>query len=459
MYKILSFYNIRLSDKTYTILLLLFLVLLGSHFLDYNLYILLAFAAFLIHWNTLFNKNILLIMSFILSIYITWVSLDQRLLYQFNLALGVFSHGILIFFMYLLGFGIKIEYKNKRFITNKNIFYLLFTFVISYSFFVLWSYLTIEQDHPLRDLGMYVCFPNPYKNAHVNGGHLISTILSYYLTLMSFILPLLLFYFRKLKQQGFYYIDLCLVVCLSIFVFYISAAMGRRTVFVLFVLVFFFFFFTSFMQYSKRSKKNLLLILVASTLFYGAYSLLSASQEKSMQTQGIIITSDFIIPIMSHKASHLSVELATIPIIRRLSHKGLSDHRFSWWSDALNIMLEYPFGGGNGIYIAPGKRLAHNTWIDMGKDLGIIPFTLFLFITLLHLYYLFYIFFSRRVESLLKYQLMVISMGIFPIMMIEPIFNSDKTFFAYIFFYFGILSKFYIDLKKKDEYIKSMTAL
>ena len=200
-------------------------------------------------------------------------------------------------------------------------------------------------------------------------------------------------------------------------------------------------------------------MMISSTLFYGVYSLLNTSQKESIQTQGIIITSDFIIPIMHHQVSHSSIGLEDVPIIQRLSDKGLNDHRFSWWSDALNVMLEYPFGGGNGIYIAPHIRLAHNTWIDMGKDLGVIPFILFLFITLLHIYYLFYIFFSKRVELLLKYQLILISIGIFPIMMIEPIFNSDKTFFAYIFFYFGILSKFYIDLKKKDEYIKSMTAL
>jgi len=459
MHKLLSFYKINFSDKTYTLLLLLFLVLLGSHFLDYHLYIFLAFAPFLINWSNLSNKNVLLVIFFILSIYGTWVFLDLRLLYQFDLALGVFSHGILILCMYLLGFSIKIEQKNGILISNKNIFYLLFIFVISYSFFILCSYVTIEQDHPLTGVGMYVCFPNPYQHAHVNGGRLISTILTYYLTLMTFILPFLLFYFSKLKKQGFYIIELLLLLSLSIFVLYISAIMGRRTVFVLFLLVSLFLFFTSlikYLQHIKDNKKVLFFIVIASIFVYGIYSFIITPPKNSIQTQGIIVTPDLIIPIVSTPKAFM--ESTHIPIVQKLMHKGLSDHRFEWWSTAFNVMIEHPFGGGNGVYIAPGIRLAHNTWIDIGKDLGILPFILFLSITLLHIYYLLHIFFSKKIEILLKYQLIMISMGIFPIMMIEPVFTSDKTFFAYIFFYFGMLSKFYIELKKKSEGAKSMTA-
>jgi len=67
---------------------------------------------------------------------------------------------------------------------------------------------------------------------------------------------------------------------------------------------------------------------------------------------------------------------------------------------------------------------------------------------MVHGYYLIRIFFSKHIENILKYQLLMLGMGIFAIMLIEPVFNSDKTFFAYIFFYLGILAKVYSDMIK-----------
>ena len=450
MNKLLSLSQNHLSNKTHSLLLLVFLSLLGSHFLENYLYIFIILGLFLVNWTNLFHKNILLIMLFFASVYISWIFLDPRLLHQWYLAKEVFLPGILILLMYLLGFSIRTEQKDGIQFSSRNIFYLLFIFVITYSFFVLWSYFTITQDNPLSGIGMYVCFPNPYQQAHINGGRLISTILTYYLTLMTFMLPLIVFYFNKLKKQGFYTVELLLLVGLSLFVLYITAIMGRRVVFVLFTLVCLFLFLTYIIHY-KKIKKVLFSLALLVTLFYGINSYMQ-EQNNTSQLKAIVVTDDFMVPIVQSTKKQ-TFNLDTISVFNKLTHRGLKDQRFSWWEKSFHVMLEHPFGGGNGIYLAPGIKLTHNVWLDMGKDLGIIPFTLLLIITLLHLYYLIRIFFSKQIEYLLKYQLVILAIGLFAIMMIEPVFNSDKTFFAYIFFYFGILGKLHVEITKR-KFIK-----
>jgi len=440
-----------ISDNRYAIFLFSFLLLLGSHFLDYHLYIFIILALFLVKWSSLNqSKNIILVAFFVLSMYVTWTFLDKRLVSDFTLALEVFSHGIFIFLMYLLGLSIKIKHSGSTLVSDRNIFYALFLFVISYSFFVLWSYITITQDTSLSGVGMYVCFPNPYQRAHVNGGRLISTILTYYLTLMTFILPFILFYFTKLKRKGFYGIELLLLAALAIFILYITALMGRRTVFALFALVFVLLFLLQFVRVKIDIKKMLFYSLVVIAFLYSIYAFILEPKNPA-KFEGFILTSDLMIPLMGAPEPSLLEKSMDFPIVKKLMAVGLHDKRFGWWSTAFDVILTYPYGGGNGVYIAPGIRLAHNTWIDIGKDFGIIPFVLFFIVTLLHLYYLVKIFFSNYVENLLKYQLLMIAIGVFAIMMIEPVFTSDKTFFAYIFFYFGVVCNVYLQLKNKQE--------
>jgi len=450
MNKLLPFDTLKLSSKVQTLFLLFFLALLGTHYFDYQLYLFIFAGLFLVNWHFVTNKNFLLVFLFILSIYVTWSFLDPRILYEVHLRIEIFSQGLLILLMYLLGFSICTNQHHKLLVSNKSVFYILFIFIISYSFVVFWSYATIKQDSPLSTYGMFVSFPNPYQRAHVNGGRLISTILTYYLTLMSFLLPLILFYFTRLKKQGFYLLELFLLILLSIFVLYITAMMGRRTVFVLFTLILLLSLLIWVITHSKGGKYFLLIGLLITVIIYSVFYFLT-HQEDNSEIKAMIVTENMIIPIVEHPKT-IQEKIDDIPLYQKLMAKGISDHRFIWWSTALNVMMDYPFGGGNGIYLEKGMRLAHNTWIDIGKDLGIIPFTFFIIISSLHIYYLIQIILSRDVEALLKYQLIIISIGVFAIMMIEPVFTSDKTFFAYIFFYFGILGRVHLEVaNKKNE--------
>ena len=122
MNKLLSLHKSLLSENKYTPLLLLFLCLLGSHFLDYHLYFFIAFGLFLIDWRYVSNKNFLLVLAFILSIYVSWFFLDSRIIYQLNLLKQVLLPGILILIMHMIGFSVKIKREGLLLVSDKRIF-------------------------------------------------------------------------------------------------------------------------------------------------------------------------------------------------------------------------------------------------------------------------------------------------------------------------------------------------
>ncbi len=101
--------------------------------------------------------------------------------------------------------------------------------------------------------------------------------------------------------------------------------------------------------------------------------------------------------------------------------------------------------------VAPGIKLTHNTWIDIGKDFGIVPFVLFIAVTAMHLFYLTVVVLRTSIERSKKYLLSVVIGGAIPLLAIEPVFTSDKTFVAYLFFVFGLVAQCYGSLKKAER--------
>jgi len=448
----LSFFPPALYGHTYTVILLLFLAVIGSHFLDYHLFGPIIVGLFLVKWEKLPRFHTLLVTLFILSIYITWVFLDPRLIHQANLAYDIFSRGILVWLMYLIGLSIPFKEKEGLIHMKRKHFYILFGIVLTYAAVVIFSALLLHQDTPLSGTGMFVLFPNPYQMAQVNGGRLISTILTYYLTTMTFLLPLILLFYGWFRKKGFRRAELSVLVFLAVTTLYLAVMMGRRTTLVLLMTATLFLLSVRLVQFLKQhtfSIKKILLIITAGVLLAGFYQY-SSTQKQENRIEGFVMISGAAVPITVPPTSTATI-LKELPVLERLSHKGLHDKRFTWWPAALRVIRDHPFGGGHDIQIAPGIHLAHNTCIDIGKAFGILPFIIVVFIMVLHQYYLLSISLSSRIEKMLKYQLILLSLGVFPVMMIEPVFNSDKTFFAYLFFLLGIMANLYLSLRKAKK--------
>ncbi len=390
------------STNQYTIILIGFLFLIGSHLFDYYPWIFIILAIFIIDFKHIQKWETTLLLGFIISVATTWYFLDNNILFNSRL-LGQFT---LIFVMYMVGLSVPINQTNTTIPIGKAFFYFLFIFFIGYMFSILYSYIFIEQNNPLTPLGMHTCFQNEYKQAHVNGGLLVSTILTYYLTFMVILLPFILLYFKTFKQNGFTYLELIFLLGLSLFSIFLAAQMGRRTAIVLLIVILCYLFLYKLIKHWKQlNLKVIFLIIILSITLMGVGSYF----------------------------------LEDTSAIQRLISRGFHDRRFGLWIKGIQVMLDYPFGGGYDIILSNFSKLAHNTWIDIGKDLGIIPFIFFLLLSLVFIYHVLCISFNKTINIFIKHTIVIISITLFTILMIEPVFNSDKTFFSYTMFFLGVV--------------------
>jgi hypothetical protein len=369
----------------------------------------LAFVAaslFLIDWWKVWSKETGIVILFLLSVYVTWFLLDHHIV-ENQWRIG---HGILLFSGYAMGLSIDVSRLRDTAYKEKIIFYLLFAFFFAYMASLLYSYITLPSASALNREGMYVFFQNEYKRLHVNDGNLVSTVIAYYLSFSVVLLPFILFHFKTLLVKKFHIIELFLFMLVALFALYLANAMQRRIVVFLLIVVFCYF---------------------AILLFFN--HLRTKSYRKIFSTLFIIIFSLSAGYYLMHDSEAMK---------RLVSTNLLHIRRFGFWLPGLQVIIDHPWGGGHGVFVGHNMHLAHNTWIDIGKDFGLIPFILSIVLFGMYFGKLFQIMGSQRVDRILKDLLAIIFLCFFVILMIEPVFTSDKTFIFYLMFYFGFLNRF-----------------
>jgi len=402
MQSLFKFSSFITSSSQYFILLIVFLFFMGTHLLDYYPWVFVVLALFIVNWTQMRKWETMLLVGFILSTFVTWYFLDNSIISNTRL-LGQFA---LIFVMYMIGLSMPINQSNIHGTLEKNLFYFLFIFFIGYMFSLTYSYIFIEQDNPLTDLGMHMCFQNEYKRTQVNGGLLVSTIITYYLTFMAILLPFILLFFKNFQKNRFSYLELIFLSGLSLFSIFLAAEMGRRTTMVLIVVILSYLLLFKIIEHVKKiNLKMIFFILILFLVILGlGYYFLEGTEA-----------------------------------VNRLISRGFQDRRFGLWIKGIQVMFDYPFGGGYNIVLSNFTKLAHNTWIDVGKDLGVIPFIFFILLSGVFVYHILHMLFNKEISIFIKQTVMIASITLFTILMIEPIFNSDKTFFSYTMFLLGTL--------------------
>lgn len=405
----------HIKSNGYIVSLLIFMAILGSHLFDDKVYILVLLSLFLIDWRSLEYKMLLLPGAFLLSVAVTWISIDHRVLSEFEFGLNVISRLSLIAALYLMGLSVVAYIEREKKTDNIHMwFYILSIFIFAYVVILFISYFALKQDTPLSSWGMHVLFPNEYKRLNVNSGRLISTIIAYYLTVAIAFFVFVLTFLDKLKKRAFYWWEITLIIIIGLGALYFASVMDRRAPFVILLLAIVVVILARVREilYSKKNLAVALIILAAIVLSVYMFS-------GSVESNG--------------------------GISRLLNSNLFDDKRFSWWGIGLKAMIDFPVGGGHGVMVAHHTKLAHNTWIDIGKDFGVLPFLLFLLLTLQYVYFLYKIVFFSGLDILIRILLVMVPLSIFPILMIEPVFTSDKTFIAYLFFHIGIVSKIYYE--------------
>jgi hypothetical protein len=380
-----SSFTLLFTKKYYLLGVILFMALLGSHMLDNRIYLFAIVAFFLVDWKSVDIKSSLLAVFYIVAIYIIWILLDKDVIFKADVAIKIISELSLIILLYLLGASIDVRNIVSSTKGIKIFSYLLFSFFITYSVAILYSYYTIDQGHSMIIEGLFVCFPNEYQRLNVNGGRLISTIISYYLTVVAALLAYVSIYIDKLKKRKiFNYYEIIFIVLLSLLSFYIAILLGRRITIILFITVF--------------------LVLILIRIIY------DFSNKERVSITAIL----FVLLVLIYHFFAEELKEVFSYMYYRFHHKGLNAVRITYWIPGLQAMLDYPFGGGHGVFVGHKMKLAHNTWIDIGKDFGIIPFVLFLLFAVVHLYYFIKVMLFSKLERLIKLQLLVVMMTTLP---------------------------------------------
>ena len=405
-----------LSDQKHLLILTLFFFLLGSQLFVYHWWYFVLPALFLINWKKIYSPEVLVLGVFLLSVYIVDVSLHKEILHNRGLTIDTLGQMLMILIAYLLGLSVKgISKSSLR--DERKIFYLLYGFFIAYILAILYSYYMIPQPSKYPTWGIYVYFENEYQRLHIRDGRLISTIIAYYLTMVSTLIPLLILNFKEFRWRGFTLMELLALGSFALFSIYLAEFMGRRITFLMILIVF---------------------------LYLGGIELRKIGKKFSLHTPLLLIT---IIAIVLFPLIYYYFLKDTLFMARFTKLGGFSDTRYHWWIPGLQCMMDHPFGGGYNMNFIPGKwsKLAHNTWIDIGKEFGILAFVSSIIFYLMHIRYLARILMNKSISIFMKNIILIIVFGLFLQMMIEPVFHSEKVYFFYSIFFLGFL-KNYADL-------------
>ena len=104
---------------------------------------------------------------------------------------------------------------------------------------------------------------------------------------------------------------------------------------------------------------------------------------------------------------------------------------------AMSSILEYPMGGNNDRI--GDLKYAHNMWLDVGKQAGIIPFLLLILFTIISLWNLIKILRSDKFSIGLKVFLVGIYSAVFLNMAVEPILQGEPLFFIMFCMFVGMV--------------------
>lgn len=119
-------------------------------------------------------------------------------------------------------------------------------------------------------------------------------------------------------------------------------------------------------------------------------------------------------------------------IYLRFSTTGLESERFNAWKKIVNEMLNYPMGGR---HIDINTNYAHNLWLDVIYDAGLISFLLILVLSIIGLIsFVEFIYLGH--PKYLKVLLLSIYTAFIVLFMTEPIMSGGEAFFFILFCFF-----------------------
>jgi len=191
----------------------------------------------------------------------------------------------------------------------------------------------------------------------------------------------------------------------------------------------------------------LVVTVISSMLFW-----IAKSQDKNKFIKMIFITFFGIIILLnfSYLYEHVINSLYKHKIFIRFEEVGIESSRYELWKIMLQGLFDYPLGGRK-INLGT-ENYAHNIWLDVAYDAGLLPMVLLIFFHALHVKPFLRVLSSDLPELILGF---FVCLGVaFCLAFIgTPVIQASVIYFSESCFFLGLLTRLSADLKTltKDE--------
>jgi hypothetical protein len=186
--------------------------------------------------------------------------------------------------------------------------------------------------------------------------------------------------------------------------------------------------------YANLALQNRTPILAVLAAAFAA-ALLVAIDPRSRRWARVVAAS--VAVTLAGAAATAGTLLATIvhPALHRFQERGLGTERYEVWMDVLRFLHRYPFGGRR--IDLHGLHYAHNAWLDVAYDAGLVPLLLLAAFHLSHARSL-----GRAVRAERSGMLRLATLGtlvsFLTTFMVEPVIQFGFVFFAASGFLLGM---------------------
>lgn len=348
-----------------------------------------------------FNKSFLLIVGLLISFSLLY----SLAIYYYNFASPLSILGKLIYpiMFLLLGYNIvSLKYDMKY----KIIRHFLLIFIISLSSYGIISLINTLQIYGNIE-GVFSALGGRVAVDFWNGNLISATSLNSFLSLGLALLPILFLSVKKNEVSLFMKLLVMIVFTLSLY---------------------------ASLQVSSRTG---VLIIGVSIIFHLFY-IEKLTKRKVRRFTYFIISIGALIFLYSLNFFNIKSEITNSYIYERLVTTDLrNDSRINAWGEAFNGLFTYPLGGREATL---SLNYAHNIWLDIGYDTGIIPTILFVILSFLVTVEL--IKFIRTDHPiLLKSLVLCMSSAFLVIFLLEPVLQGLGVYFTIFCFLIGAVTK------------------
>jgi hypothetical protein len=247
-----------------------------------------------------------------------------------------------------------------------------------------------------------------------------------YSSLGAVLLPVIVFGRDNKITFRNYFVASTIILILVVTGIYVNLLAINRGPFIVMLLA----FFISTIVYFKLKKEKLY------------------SHQTNIGLRGLLFTVMIIVVlIICYYIAYIDTDISRLGVASRFRWQGLSTVRYEFWKNALIATLSYPLGGRS-IYI--GHTYAHNIWLDIGIDTGLIPMLLLLLFHINHLKDVIKIL-RTALPNIVIFAILCILIAIFGAFFTEPMFVSI-IYFAMTLFFLGLIKSLSFDI---DQGLKS----